>query len=69
MDGFYVNFHSGVDINRNGDIICSSYMHDNLFYLKPISSSLHSVEQSNSWKRKVSSSYNTYLWHFALRTY
>ena len=41
-------------------------MHDNLFYLKPIISALHNVEQVDSYKRKVSSSNDTYLWHLHL---
>ena len=45
QDGFCAYFHSGIDISRNGNIVCSGYMHDNLFYLKPIISALQNVEQ------------------------
>ena len=41
---YSVSFHSGVDISRNGNIICSGRIHDNLFYINPIALTLHNVQ-------------------------
>ena len=65
---YSVTFHSGVDISRDGNIICSGRMHDNLFYIYPDTPALHNVQQesSTSLKRKESSTNDTYLWHLRL---
>src|SRR5579862_6779626 len=65
---YSVSFHSDVDISRDGNIICSGRMHDNLFYIYPDAPTLHNVqlESSTSSKRKVSSTNDTYLWHLRL---
>ena len=66
-DSYYVSFNKNVVICKNKSHICSGWMENNLYFIKPKMYSLLNTEVDNNSKRlKTFQSNKTYLWHLRL---
>ena len=63
-DSYSVSFSNKVVIRKNKSFICSGWMQNNLYFIKPKMDSLLNTEITENSKRlKTSHSNKTYLWH------
>ena len=69
--GFQLNFNNGIEIYRNGCLITTASMINNLYYLRPIVPMIHETVANNDLQReskrlKTVSNDLTYMWHLRL---
>ena len=67
-DSYLVSFNEKVVIRKNKSFICSRWMQNNLYFIKPKMDLLLNTEvnDNNSKRLKTSYSNQTYLWHLQL---
>ena len=66
-DSYSVSFSNKVVIRKNKSFICSGWMQNNLYFIKPKMDTLLNTEITENSKRlKTSHSNKTYLWHLRL---
>ena len=65
-DCYSVSFNKSVVIRKNKSFICSGWMQQNLYFIKPNTYSLLDTELNNSKRLKSSEVDKSYLWHLRL---
>ena len=50
--GFHLSFHNGIEIYLNGNLITTACLINNLYYIKPIFSTVYDIEANTDLQRE-----------------